>query len=65
MREQVVRMIPGIVYRDPRTPAGGFRDAFDIAVDGMIDRVGRIKRGLPPWEDDDDQRRWNGYFNSR
>jgi len=65
MRERVVRMIPGIVYRDPRTPAGGFRDAFDIAVDGMIDRVGRIKRGLPPWEDDHDQRRWNGYFDSQ
>ncbi|CAN6356625.1 unnamed protein product [Urochloa humidicola] len=66
MRERVIRMIPGIVYRDPRAPAaGGFRDAFDVAVDGVIERVGRIKRGLPPWEDDDDQRRWDGYFDSR
>ncbi|CAN6329526.1 unnamed protein product [Urochloa humidicola] len=66
MRERVIKMIPGIVYRDPRAAAArGFRDAFDVAVDGVIERVGRIKRGLPPWEDDDDQRRWDGYFDSR
>ncbi|CAN6343443.1 unnamed protein product [Urochloa humidicola] len=67
MRERVIKMIPGIVYRDPRAPAGGggFRDAFDVAVDGMIERVGRIKRGLSPWEDDDDHHRWDGYFDSR
>ncbi|RCV18726.1 hypothetical protein SETIT_3G325700v2 [Setaria italica] len=64
MREQVIRMIPSIVYRDPRVPGDGFRDAFDIAVDGMIERVSRIKRGLPPWEEDRDQRRWDGYFDS-
>jgi hypothetical protein len=65
MREQVIRMIPGIVYRDPRVPADGFRDAFDIAVDGMIERVSRINRGFPPWEEDGDQRRWEAYFGSR
>ncbi|CAL4898489.1 unnamed protein product [Urochloa decumbens] len=65
MRERVIRMIPGIVYRDPRSPAAGFRDAFDVAVDGVIERVGRIKRGLSPWKDDGNQRRWDGYFDSR
>ncbi|CAL4891514.1 unnamed protein product [Urochloa decumbens] len=68
MRERVIRMIPSIVYRDPRAPAasgGGFRDAFDVAVDGVIKRVGRIGQGLPPWEDDGDQRRWDAYFDSR
>ena len=67
MREQVIRMIPGIVYRDPRAPSGEFRDAFDVAVDGLIRRVSRIKQGLPPGEeeDDDGSRHWDGYFDTR
>ncbi|XP_062202040.1 xyloglucan galactosyltransferase KATAMARI1 homolog [Phragmites australis] len=65
MREQLVRMIPGIVYMDPRARAGRFRDAFDIAVDDVIQRVGRIKRGSTPWEEDDGEHRWNGYFDRR
>ncbi|CAD6267344.1 unnamed protein product [Miscanthus lutarioriparius] len=67
MREQVIQMIPGIVYRDPRAPSTGvqFRDAFDVAIDGLIRRVNSIKRGLPPRPDDDDLRRWDGYFDMR
>ncbi|TVU45795.1 hypothetical protein EJB05_05297, partial [Eragrostis curvula] len=67
MREHVVRLIPRIVYRDPRASSagGGFRDAVDVAVDGVIDRVDRIKRGLPPREDDDAAHRWDAYFDRR
>ncbi|XP_003559614.1 xyloglucan galactosyltransferase KATAMARI1 homolog [Brachypodium distachyon] len=61
MREQVVRTIPSIVYRDPRATAvtGGFRDAVDVAIDGVIERVRRIKRGLPP---SDEEHEWDAYF---
>lgn len=51
MRDRAVRLIPRVVYRDPRARGGGedgFRDAVDVAVDGVIERVNRIKR-----EDDD------------
>jgi hypothetical protein len=65
MREKVIQMIPGIVYRDPRAPSVEFRDAFDVAIDGLIKRVNSVKRGLPPRQDDDDQRRWDGYFHMR
>ncbi|XP_025877543.1 xyloglucan galactosyltransferase KATAMARI1 homolog [Oryza sativa Japonica Group] len=66
MREQVIRMIPTVVYRDPRAPsARGFTDAIDVAVDGVIERVRRIKQGLPPGGDDDDDHRWDAYFDTQ
>ncbi|XP_040385568.1 xyloglucan galactosyltransferase KATAMARI1 homolog [Oryza brachyantha] len=67
MREQVIRMIPTVVYRDPRGPSSGVpRDAVDVAVDGMIERIRRIKRGLPPGgEDDGGEHRWDTYFDKQ
>lgn len=66
MREQVVRMIPSIVYRDPRARATGrFRDAVDVAIDGVIERVRRIKQGLPPGDEDDDEHQWDVYFDKQ
>ncbi|KAJ3683952.1 hypothetical protein LUZ61_013116 [Rhynchospora tenuis] len=47
MRENVVRMIPKIVYKDPRYELEGYRDAFDVAIDGVIERVKRLKGGYP------------------
>nr|CAB3463362.1 unnamed protein product [Digitaria exilis] len=47
MREEVIRMIPRFMYRDPRVRFEGekMRDAFDITMDGMMDRMRRIKKG--------------------
>ncbi|KAM1142640.1 hypothetical protein ACFXTH_031656 [Malus domestica] len=43
MREEVIRLIPKLVYADPRgrlkTP-----DAFDIAVQGMLDRIENVRK---------------------
>ncbi|KAJ3680784.1 hypothetical protein LUZ60_015273 [Juncus effusus] len=39
MREEVIRMIPRLVYKDPRNKSESFQDAFDIAVDGVIKRI--------------------------
>ncbi|KAF0887635.1 hypothetical protein E2562_002352 [Oryza meyeriana var. granulata] len=68
MREQVIRMIPAVVYRDPRAPSssGAFRDAVDVSVDGVIERVRRIKQGRSPGGDDDGgEHRWDGYFDKQ
>uniref|UniRef100_J3N362 Exostosin GT47 domain-containing protein n=1 Tax=Oryza brachyantha TaxID=4533 RepID=J3N362_ORYBR len=39
MREEVIRLIPRITYRDPAATRVTFRDAFDVAVDAVLDRV--------------------------
>ncbi|CAL4903722.1 unnamed protein product [Urochloa decumbens] len=50
MREEVIRMIPRFLYRDPRVRfefegEEVMRDAFDITMDGVMDRMRRIKNG--------------------
>ncbi|CAN6216499.1 unnamed protein product [Urochloa humidicola] len=46
MREEVIKMIPRFLYKDPRVRfAGDMRDAFDIIVDEVIVRIRRIKEG--------------------
>ncbi|KAE9595223.1 hypothetical protein Lal_00009316 [Lupinus albus] len=44
MREQVIRMIPSIIYRKPGSRLEKFEDAFDVAVKGVIQRIEGIKR---------------------
>ncbi|KAM3370086.1 hypothetical protein ACQJBY_017765 [Aegilops geniculata] len=46
MREEVIKMIPRFLYKDPRVRfEGDTRDAFDIAFDQVIARIRRIKNG--------------------
>ncbi|CAD6212803.1 unnamed protein product [Miscanthus lutarioriparius] len=45
MREEVIRLIPSLVYADPRSTRVDFKDAFDIAVDVVLDRVAKRRRG--------------------
>ncbi|KAJ1295304.1 hypothetical protein BS78_01G213700 [Paspalum vaginatum] len=45
MREEVIRLIPRLVYADPRSTRHDFKDAFDIAVEAVLDRVARRRRG--------------------
>ncbi|CAN6194729.1 unnamed protein product [Urochloa humidicola] len=43
-REEVIKMIPRFLYKDPRVRfAGNMRDAFDIIVDEVIARIRKIK----------------------
>ncbi|KAK1598136.1 hypothetical protein QYE76_017558 [Lolium multiflorum] len=44
MREQVIRLIPSVMYRDPAAKGVTFKDAFDIAVDAVIRRVEKRRR---------------------
>ncbi|KAG8073441.1 hypothetical protein GUJ93_ZPchr0006g42066 [Zizania palustris] len=45
MREEVIRLIPAVIYADPRTKLETVKDAFDIAVEGIIGRVARTRGG--------------------
>ncbi|XP_012486953.1 probable xyloglucan galactosyltransferase GT15 [Gossypium raimondii] len=39
MREEVIKLIPGIVYGDPRSRLETIDDAFDLAINGILKRI--------------------------
>ncbi|KAI7984606.1 Xyloglucan galactosyltransferase MUR3 [Camellia lanceoleosa] len=41
MREEVISLIPRLIYADPRSKLETLKDAFDVAVQGVIDKVTR------------------------
>uniref|UniRef100_A0ACD5TUI8 Uncharacterized protein n=1 Tax=Avena sativa TaxID=4498 RepID=A0ACD5TUI8_AVESA len=45
IREEVIRLIPTVLYADPRSKLETVRDAFDIAVEGIIGKVAGDRRG--------------------
>ncbi|XXG54576.1 hypothetical protein AAC387_Pa03g2421 [Persea americana] len=45
MREKIIELIPRIIYADPRSRLETLEDAFDIAVQGVIQRVNRLREG--------------------
>ncbi|EER95512.2 hypothetical protein BDA96_01G541000 [Sorghum bicolor] len=45
MREEVIRLIPTLLYADPRSKLETLKDAVDVAIDGILDTVARIKNG--------------------
>ena len=44
LREEVIGLIPRIVYANPRSKFEIFGDAFDVAVDAFLERVENIRR---------------------
>ncbi|CAM0913269.1 unnamed protein product [Alopecurus aequalis] len=46
MREEVIRLIPRVMYRHPMANGVVFKDAFDVAVDAVIDRVTKRRRAM-------------------
>ncbi|KAJ8899268.1 hypothetical protein K2173_017303 [Erythroxylum novogranatense] len=46
MRETVIGLIPGLIYADPRSKLETFRDAFDVAVQAVIDKVTRLRKNI-------------------
>ncbi|KAF5452079.1 hypothetical protein F2P56_027114 [Juglans regia] len=45
-REEVIKLIPSIVYGDPRSRLETLEDAFDIAVKGVLERVETARREI-------------------
>ncbi|KAJ7979170.1 Xyloglucan galactosyltransferase KATAMARI1 [Quillaja saponaria] len=43
MREEVIRLIPKIIYSDPRSKLESSEDAFDIAVKSVLERVEKVR----------------------
>ncbi|XP_025797610.1 xyloglucan galactosyltransferase KATAMARI1 homolog [Panicum hallii] len=39
MREEVIKLVPRLVYADPRYKLETVKDAFDVAMDGVLERV--------------------------
>ncbi|XP_068318121.1 probable xyloglucan galactosyltransferase GT14 isoform X2 [Pyrus communis] len=45
MREEVIKLIPKLVYADPRSRLET-EDAFDIAVQGILERIGNVSKEI-------------------
>ncbi|XP_061364752.1 probable xyloglucan galactosyltransferase GT12 [Gastrolobium bilobum] len=46
MREEVIKLIPRIIYRDPSSSLETIEDAFDIAVKGILGRIEALRRDI-------------------
>ncbi|KAL4587709.1 hypothetical protein LXL04_000583 [Taraxacum kok-saghyz] len=57
MRDQVIRLIPHVVYADPKSKLEKFKDAFDLSVDGVVDRMDRLNKSA--WSVDDFEEKWS------
>lgn len=51
LREEVLRLIPRIVYADPRYAGTMEEDAFDLAVNGILDRIQRVRDTIKEGKD--------------
>lgn len=51
-REKVIELIPRIIYADPRSRLETLEDAFDIAVQGVIQRVSRLRKEIKEGRND-------------
>ncbi|XP_051199519.1 xyloglucan galactosyltransferase KATAMARI1 homolog [Lolium perenne] len=62
MREEVIQLIPTVMYRDPAAKGVTFKDAFDVAVDAVILRVAKRRRaaaeGRECWDSVDGGKSW-------
>ncbi|KAI4338984.1 hypothetical protein MLD38_023978 [Melastoma candidum] len=46
MREEVIGLIPRLIYADPRSKLETLKDAFDVAVLAVINKVTRLRKNL-------------------
>ncbi|KAL6505257.1 Xyloglucan galactosyltransferase mur3 [Orobanche gracilis] len=54
MREMVITLIPQLIYADPRSKLETFKDAFDVAVEAVIDKVTALRKGIVEGRKDGD-----------
>ncbi|KAL6217625.1 hypothetical protein ACLB2K_010842 [Fragaria x ananassa] len=53
MREEVINLIPRLVYADPRSKLEIFKDAFDVSVQAIINKVTKARRDIVEGRTDD------------
>uniref|UniRef100_A0A0D9XKC2 Uncharacterized protein n=1 Tax=Leersia perrieri TaxID=77586 RepID=A0A0D9XKC2_9ORYZ len=46
MRETVIGLIPSLVYAQPTSRLETMKDAFDVTIDAVIDKVARLRRDI-------------------
>ena len=59
MREEVIKLIPRIIYANPKSRLETIEDAFDmekgqdldVAVKGMLERVQKVKKAMEKGQD--------------
>ncbi|KAL3647689.1 Xyloglucan galactosyltransferase mur3 [Castilleja foliolosa] len=54
MREMVINLIPQLIYADPRSKLEVFKDAFDVAVEAIINKVTKLRKDIVEGRRDDD-----------
>lgn len=54
MREEVISLIPRIVYADPRSKLESLKDAFDVAVQAVITKVTKLRKDIVEDREDKD-----------
>lgn len=54
MREEVIRLIPRLIYADPRSKLETLKDAFDVAVQAIIDKVTKLRKEIAEDREDKD-----------
>lgn len=64
MREEVIKLIPKVIYADPRARLKTVEDAFDITIKGVLERVKKlreIREGRNSSNDFDQENSWKYY----
>ncbi|KZV28801.1 hypothetical protein F511_06235 [Dorcoceras hygrometricum] len=64
MREEVIKLIPKVTYADPRSRLETVEDAFDLAVNGVLQRVEGLRRDMRAgrsYSDFDEEKSWKYY----
>ncbi|GMI81777.1 hypothetical protein like AT2G29040 [Hibiscus trionum] len=46
MRDEVINMIPSVIYADPSSRLRQTEDAFDLTVKGVLDRIERVRNQM-------------------
>ncbi|KAI3806104.1 hypothetical protein L1987_21996 [Smallanthus sonchifolius] len=54
MREEVINLIPRLIYADPRSKLETSKDAFDVSVDAIIRKVTKLRQDMIDGRTDDD-----------
>ncbi|CAI9774400.1 unnamed protein product [Fraxinus pennsylvanica] len=53
MRETVINLIPRLIYADPRSKLETLKDAFDVSVQAVIDKVTKLRKDIIKGRKDD------------
>jgi septum formation topological specificity factor MinE len=54
MREEVINLIPRVIYADPRSKLETLKDAFDVSIEAIIKKVTKLRRDIIAGREDKD-----------